>query len=44
MLKYKKYIQMGLIITRIELVIAYNGKSVFDWYVKEVSKVVASSK
>ena len=34
---FKKYIQMGQIVTRIELVIAYNGKSVFDWLVKEVS-------
>ena len=32
----KTYIQMGLIVTRIELVIAYHGKSVFDWFVKEV--------
>ena len=29
---------MGLIVTGIELVIGYNGKSVFDWFVKEVSK------
>ena len=33
----KKYIEMGLIVTRIELVIGYNGKQVFDWFVKEVS-------
>ena len=26
----KKYIEMGLIVTRIEVVIAYNGNSVFD--------------
>ena len=28
---------MGLIVTRIELVTTYNGKSVFVWFVKEVS-------
>ena len=32
----KKYIEMGLIVTRIELVIGYNGKPVFDWFVNEV--------
>ena len=32
----KKYIEMGLIVTRIELVIGYNGKPVFDWFVDEV--------
>ena len=32
----KKYIEMGLKVTRIELVIAYNGKPVFDWFVDEV--------
>lgn len=32
----KKYIEMGLIVTRIELVIGYNGKPVFDWFVNQV--------
>ena len=32
----KKYIEMGLIVTRIELVIGYNGKPCFDWFVNEV--------
>ena len=34
----KKYIEMGLIVTRVELVIGYNGLPVFDWFMKEVSK------
>ena len=33
----KKYIQMGLVVTRVELVISYYGKSVFDWFAKEVA-------
>ena len=33
----KKYLQMGLVVTRIELVISYNRKPVvFDWFVEEV--------
>ena len=34
----KKYLAMGLKVTRVELVIGYNEKSVFDWFVKEVSR------
>ena len=34
----KKYIEMGLKVTRIELVIAYNGKRVFDWFMHEVCR------
>ena len=32
----KKYLQMGLIVTRIELVISYNGKPIFAWFIEEV--------
>ena len=32
----KKYLEMGLIITRVELAIAYNGKPVFEWFMNEV--------
>ena len=31
----KKYLQIGLVVTRIELVISDNGKAVFDWFVEE---------
>ena len=32
----KKYLAMGLKVTRLELVIGYNGAPVFDWFVNEV--------
>ena len=32
----KQYLDMGLIVTNVETVIVYNGKKVFDWFMKEV--------
>ena len=32
----KKYLEMGLVVTNIETVIVYNGKEVFQWFMKEV--------
>ena len=33
----KKYLEMGLVVTNIETVIEYNGKSVFTWFMDEVA-------
>ena len=32
----KKYLELGLVVTRLELLISYNGKAVFDWFTQEV--------
>ena len=32
----KKYLEMGLVVTDIECVIEYNGKSVFKWFMDKV--------
>ena len=34
----KKYLEMGLVVTNIETVIVYNGKSVFKWFQDEVCR------
>ena len=32
----KKYLELGLVVTRQELLISYNGKAIFDWFTQEV--------
>ena len=34
----KKYLEMGLVVTNIETVIMYKGKSVFKWFQDEVCR------
>ena len=34
----KKYLEMGLVVTNVETVIVYNGKSVFQWFQDEVCR------